>query len=1066
MADTEIAELPGSPESPEPDPPSRGPRGPIAWMTHNSVASNLLMFVLVVAGIVGALSTKQEVFPEFSTDKVSVTVAYPGASPKEVEQGIVLAVEERVRGIDGVKRVNATAREGSGTVTVDLLLDADPETVLADVKNEVDRITTFPEEAEAPTVALAKNRRQVISLVLAGDQELATLHEIAEKVRADLLANEEITSLELDGVPPLEVSVEIPRQTLRKYGLSLQQIAGEVSASSLELPGGELETPRGEINVRVADRKREGHELRDVIVSRTAQGADVSLGEIATITDGYEDIDREALFDGKPAVRVTVYRVGDQTPASVAKAVHEYAETLRAELPDNIDVAVWQDDSEILEQRMDLLLENAALGLVLVVVILALFLDLRLAFWVALGIPISFLGSFVVLGSTDFSINMITLFAFIVTLGMVVDDAIVVGERTFALREKGLSAVDASIAAAREMVVPVTFAILTTVAAFSPLFFVPGTMGKIFKLIPAVVVSVLVLSLLESFFVLPAHLAHSKAGDDKPLKPWWQTPLASLQRAVAAGLQFFIHRIYRPLLEAAVRNRYLTLGASVAVLILTIGYVASGRVPFNFFPPIEGDVVRAQARLPYGSPLEETERVRGLLEQAADDALAELGDPDDRRGMYTRVGEEAPQMGPGGGDPEQGSHIVEVEINLVPVDDRPFGAEAYAAAWQKHTPEIAGLESMSFNAAMGPSAGAAVALQLGHVDDEVLARASDELTAILREYSELKNVRNGWAEGKPQLDFHLRPQARALGLTSTEVARQIRASFHGAEAIREQRDRNEVKVVVRLPRSQRVSEHAIEALRIRTPAGGWVPLAYVATYERTKAATSINREDGRRQVTVSAELAPGVESSREVLADLEKNVYDELEEKFPGLTIAMVGQQREQKEAFVALGKNYAVALFVIFGLLAVPFRSYVQPVIVMAVIPFGFVGAIAGHMLMGISLSIMSMFGLVALSGVVVNDSLVLIDASNRVRATGKDAHDSIVEAGMTRLRPILLTSLTTFFGLVPMITETSVQAQFLIPMAVSLGFGVLLVTVIALVVVPAFYLIAEDVRGLFNRR
>ena len=1061
MADTEI------PAEPEPDPapdPAPRQRGPIAWMANNSVAANLLMFVLVVAGIVGALSTKQEVFPEFSKDTVSVTVAYPGASPKEVEQGIVLAVEERVRGIDGVKRVNSTAREGSGTVTVDLLLDADPETVLADVKNEVDRITTFPAEAEEPTVALAKSRRQVISLVLAGDQELRTLHDIAEKVRADLLANEEITSLELEGVPPLEVAIEIPCQTLRKYGLSLQQVAGEVSASSLELPGGELETPRGEINVRVADRKREGHELRDVIVTRTAQGADVTLGEISTITDGYEDIDREARFDGRPAVRVTVYRVGDQTPASVAQAVHEYAETLRGELPDNIDIAVWQDDSEILEQRMDLLLENAALGLVLVVVILALFLDLRLAFWVALGIPISFLGSFVILGSTDFSINMITLFAFIVTLGMVVDDAIVVGERTFALREKGLSPMAAAVAAAREMVVPVTFAILTTVAAFAPLFFVPGTMGKIFKLIPAVVVSVLVLSLLESFFVLPAHLAHSKAGASKP-KPWWRSPVGALQRVVAKGLQAFIHRVYRPLVLVAIRNRYLTLGVSFAVLILTIGFVASGRVPFNFFPAIEGDVVRVQARLPYGSPLEDTERVRSILEQAAGDALDELGDEDDRRGTYTRLGEEAPQMGPESGDPERGSHIVEVEVNLVPVDERPFGAEDFAAAWEEHTPEIAGLESISFVAAMGPSAGAAVAVQLGHVDNDILAGASAELTSVLHEYSELKNVRNGWAEGKPQLDFHLRPQARALGLSSTEVARQIRAAFHGAEAIREQRDRNEMKVVVRLPRAQRVSEHAIEALRIRTPAGGWVPLAYVATHERTRAATSINREDGRRQVTVSAELAPGVESSREVLADLDQTVYPELENKYPGLTIAMVGQQREQKETFVALGKNYAVALFVIFALLAVPFRSYVQPAIVMVVIPFGFVGAIAGHLLMGISLSIMSMFGLVALSGVVVNDSLVLIDASNRVRAAGKNAHDAIVEAGMSRLRPILLTSLTTFFGLMPMITETSVQAQFLIPMAVSLGFGVLFVTVIALVVVPAAYLIAEDIRSIFTR-
>lgn len=1044
--------------------PSEGKRqvgGAVAWMARNSVASNLLMAVLVIAGIIGAFRTKQEVFPEFTQDRVNVNVVYPGASPKEVEQGLVLAVEERVRGIDGVKRVKSTAREGSATVSVDLLLDADPEQVLADVKSEVDRIQTFPEESEEPTIALAKNRKQVISLVIAGDQDLRTLHDIAERVRADLLADPEVTSLELEGVPPLEVAVEIPLQTLRKYGLSPQQVAVQIGAASTDLPGGELETGRGEVNVRVADRKSEGYEFRDVILTRTAQGAEVTLGEIATIHDGYEDIDRSAIFNGKPAVRITVYRVGDQTPASVADAVHAYAETLKAELPSNVEIAVWQDDSEILRQRMDLLLKNAAQGLVLVVLILALFLDLRLAFWVALGIPISFLGSFVVLGSTDFSINMITLFAFIVTLGMVVDDAIVVGERVFAMREEGRSPADAAVAAAREMVVPVTFAILTTVAAFSPLFFVPGTMGKIFKLIPAVVVAVLVLSLLESFFVLPAHLAHSKAPVGKDGKKR-RSVIGWVQGKVAAGLAFFTQRIYRPLVLAAVRNRYLTIGISVAVLVATIGAVAGGRVPFNFFPQIEGDIVKAQARLPYGSPTQETARVKSLLEAAADEALAELGQPEDRRGTYTRLGEEAPGVGPGSGDPEIGSHIVAVEINLVPGEERSFTAADFGAAWEKHTPEIAGLESISFNSASGPSAGAAVAIQLGHNDEAVLAAASRRMTEILGEYRELTNTRNGWAEGKPQLDFHLRPQARALGLTSNDVARQIRAAFHGAEAVREQRGRNEVKVVVRLPEEQRASEHAIDALRVRTATGGWVPLPYVATYERGRAATSITREDGQRQVTVTAELAPGIESSREVLADLNKTVLPQLREEYPDLVIDMAGAQREQKETFVALGSNYAVGMFVIFALLAIPFRSYVQPLIVMAVIPFGFVGAIGGHMFMGIGLSIMSMFGLVALSGVVVNDSLVLIDASNRIRARGKSAHDAIIEAGVTRLRPILLTSLTTFFGLVPIISETSVQAQFLVPMAVSLGFGVLLVTLIALVVVPALYMIVEDLRGL----
>ena len=421
-------------------------------------------------------------------------------------------------------------------------------------------------------------------------------------------------------------------------------------------------------------------------------------------------------------------------------------------------------------------------------------------------------------------------------------------------------------------------------------------------------------------------------------------------------------------------------------------------------------------------------------------------------------------MGPSPGEPESGGHIVSVEINLVPPDDRTFNSGAFLATWQEHVPEIAGLESISFSAAMGPSSGEPVAVALKHEDTEVLAEASGELFDALLGYKELINVRNGYADGKPQLDFHLRAEARALGLTGAMVAQQLRAAFYGAEALREQRDRDEVKIVARLPEAQRSSEHDLAKLQIRTPAGGYVPLAYVADFERGAAATTITREDGIRYVTVTAELAPGIASAREVLANLDEDVLPQLRERYSGLTVGAVGQQREQQETFKALGQNYLLGLFVIFALLAIPFRSYIQPVIVMFVIPFGLIGAVGGHVVTGYSLSLMSMFGIVALSGVVVNDSLVLIDATNRLTAQGRPAREAIIEAGATRFRPILLTSLTTFFGLVPMILETSVQAQFLVPMAVSLGFGVLFVTVIVLLVVPALYSIIEDVRDLFR--
>ncbi|MCX4247909.1 efflux RND transporter permease subunit [Paraliomyxa miuraensis] len=1038
-------------------------KGALAWMARNHVAANLLMFLMIVGGIFGVLGTKQEVFPEFDLDMITVSVPYPGAAPAEVEQGILLAIEERVRGLDGVKRIKSTAREGSGSVSVELLLDAEPDQVLADVKNEVDRITTFPEQAEQPTVSLAKRRRQVVSLILSGNQDLRALHELAEDARRGLLATGSITQVELEGVPPLEIAVEVPGEELQRYGLTLQQIANEISAASLELPGGGIDTTKGEILVRVSDRRRAGHELEDLVLRGTAKGGQVRLGDIATISDGYEDTDQYSLFGGHPAVRLTAYRVGDETPTQVSKAVRAYAEQLQQRLPEGLHVNVWNDDSEVLQARIDLLTRNATMGLVLVLVVLALFLDMRLAFWVSLGIPTSFLAAFLVLGGTDLSINMITLFAFIVTLGMVVDDAIVVGDRTYSLMDEGYTPRQAAVLAAREMAMPVTFSILTTVAAFAPLFFVPGTMGKVFYMIPTVVVAVLMLSLVESFLVLPAHLGHLRpTGTRLPRRGLLGLP-GAVRRAVARGLAWTTDQVYRPLAALLIRYRYITFATSLAGFILTVGYVASGKIPFNFFPQLPGDLVIVQARLPYGAAIESTEQVRKELEDALDATIEEFG-RQNVRGVFTRMGQAAPQQGPAAGDAQVGSHLVALEVALVPSQERSFDSEAFSARWQERVPPLPGIEALTFQSSVGPGAGQAVAVQLEHSDTELLAEISEHIVEVLREYPVLRNINNEYSSGKPQLDFRLRPEARSLGLSTNDIARQLRASFFGAEAIREQRGRNELRIMVRLPEQQRSSEHDLDTLMIRTPRGGEVPLHYVAELDRGRAATAIYREDGHRTITVSAELAVGVDSSREVITDLQKNVFPALLEANPGLEIGLAGAQREQAESFAALGKGFVFALIVIFGLLAVPLRSYIQPVIIMAVIPFGFIGAILGHVGLGYGLSIMSAMGLVALSGVVVNDSLVLIDAVNRERSHGKPAMQAIIDGAAGRIRAILLTSLTTFFGLVPMIAETSVQARFLIPMAISLAFGVMFSTFIVLLVVPALYMMIEDLRALFG--
>lgn len=1037
--------------------------GPVAWMVDNPVTANLIMFLLFVGGLLGLTSVKQEIFPAFDLDMVVVAVPYPGASPEEVEQGIVLAVEEAVRGVDGVKRVTGTASEGVGTVRVELLLSADPQKVFSDVKNEIDRITTFPEEAEEPQVTLAATRSRVVSLVIHGDVDLATLHGLAEQSRAALLASGEVTQVDIEGVPALEISVEVPRATLEAYGLTLESVAQAITASSLELPGGSLKTDGGELLVRVADRKRSGAELADVVVRADAQGGQVRLGDIATIRDGFAEVDQASSFDGQPAVRVTAFRVGDETPQDVAAAVRAERDRLQAVLPPTIGTQLWDDDSKLLEGRIDLLVSNARMGLVLVVLVLALFLNLRLAFWVAMGIPISFLGTFALMPALGVSINMISLFALIVTLGMVVDDAIVVGENTFEKLERGMDRRTAAIEGAREMGVPVTFAILTTVAAFAPMFFVPGVFGKIFGIMPIIVISVLGISLFESFFILPAHLGH---GTDKPPGPLMARIVAG-QARFAKFFQWFTESVYRPQLAWAIRYRYVVMSSSAALLLASCGLVGGGVVPFSFFPKIEGDVVTASVRMPYGVPVARTQEVLRVLEGSAAQALAEMDATGAVDGQLATLGEigDGSTMGMGAG--EVGSHLLAYQVQFVGSDERDFTVADFQARWQALTPQLAGVEVLAFTSDIGPAAtAAAVDVQLSHPDTAVLAAASAELTEQLRTFSDLTQVENGYASGKDQLDFELRPEARAMGLTTFEVARQLRAAFYGAEALREQRDRNEIKVMVRLPKEQRLSEHDIEALQIRTPAGGQVPLAYVAEFRRDRAPTSITRESGRRVVDVTADLAPGVASNQAVLSSLEESTLPALRARHPGLATDLVGQQREQNESLANLGRGYLMALFAIYALLAIPFKSYSQPAVVMSAIPFGIVGAVLGHLVMGYELSIISIFGIIALSGVVVNDSLVLIDAVNeRRRSHGDGPLDAVMWAGPRRLRPIFLTSITTFLGLAPMILETEVQARFLIPMAISLGFGVLFSTAVTLLLVPALYISLEDWHHLVDR-
>jgi multidrug efflux pump subunit AcrB len=1040
--------------------PGKLTKGPIRWMAGNSVASNLLMLVLLVGGFMAASRIKQEVFPEFALDIVSVTVPYPGASPDEVEKGIVKVIEEVVRGLDGVEEVSSSAQEGVGVVRAELIVGAAPQKLTQEIRQEIDRIRTFPEEAEEPSVVLMTQRRSVLSLVLYGDQDEAVLRELAEQVRDRLLTSPDITQVGLSGVRPLEISIEVSQENLRAYNLTLTQIAQRIRAAAVELPGGGIKTRGGEILVRMKERRDYGRQFEDIPIVTANDGTDVRLGDIATIVDGFEDVDRFATYDGKPAVMLNVYRVGEQTPIQVADAVREKLEEIKPDLPPGIDVDIRRDFSEFYSQRIDLLLRNGALGLALVLVMLALFLEVRLAFWVTMGIPISFLGSFLLLPVLGVTINMISLFAFIIALGIVVDDAIVVGENVYEYHQQGMPFWKAAVRGARDVALPVTFSILTNIAAFMPMFFVPGTTGKVFKTIPAVVVVVFTISLVECLFVLPAHLSHQRDRRNGILG--W---LHRGQQRFSGWIARMIRDGYGPFLDRVLRHRYVTLSIGAAVLSVTIGYIASGRMGMTLFPRVESDIAIATAVLPDGSSVKETETVRDRLLRAAKAVAEAHGGEDLVRGIFAEIGGGGGASGwAGGGGGVSGGHIVEVSIYLTPPEQRPIGTKGLVDLWRKQTGKVGGLDSLIFESDRGgPGSGAAITVELSHRDIDVLEIASTDLADALELFPEVKDVNDGFSPGKQQFDFKIRPEGQSLGLTAFEVARQVRSCFYGAEALRQQRGRNELKVMVRLPQSQRMSEYDLESLLIRTPAGREVPVHQAATSKRDRAYTVINRREGRRTVAVTADCSPPSKAGQ-IMEALKTGALPKLQTKHPGLQYGFEGKQADMKESMTSLMVGFGLAMLVIYALLAIPFRSYIQPAIIMVSIPFGIVGAVIGHLIMGYSLSIISMMGIVALAGVVVNDSLVLIDYANRQRKEGLSRHDAVHVAGVRRFRPILLTTLTTFGGLAPMIFETSRQARFLIPMALSLGYGILFATLISLLLVPCLFLIVEDIRHVFG--
>ncbi len=1039
----------------------------LSWFAKNPVAANLIMVLIIASGLLTFSGIKQEVFPEFSSDLISVTVPYLGAAPEEVEEAVCVRIEEEIQSLEGIKRVTSRASEGLGTVTIELFPGTDVRKLLDDVKARVDAIDTFPEETEKPIIQELLNRRQVINVAVSGDTDEKTLRILSDKIREEILLLPGITQAQVANVRPYEISIEVSEQALRRFDLTFDEVAQAIRRSSIDLPGGSIKTQGGEVLLRTKGQAYIGREFEEIILRTRPDGSRVLVGDVAKVVDGFAETDQSARFDGNPSALIQVFRVGDEDALQVASAVKKYVQETQKKMPEGIALTIWNDDSEVLKSRLDLLYKNGRSGLILVFLLLALFLRLRLAFWVALGIPISFLGALWLMPTFDVSINMISLFAFILVIGIVVDDAIVVGESIFTEYEKGKSGIKAALDGLKSVAVPVVFAVLTSVAAFWPILIVEGGIGKIMRFIPIIVILTLLFSLLESLFILPSHLSHLKIKDapSKGLRGIW----TRFQTKFNTRFRQFIDKAYKPSLEFGLKFRYITLAGFLTILILTLGMVGGGWIKFVFLPRIDADNVVARLTMPLGTPVETTAVAVKRLEESAlklEDEF-DLGRPIVRH-VLAAIGEQPSLNRASGPDPASstfsGSHLGEVDIELMPSEERGLGSTVIANRWRELTGPIPDAVELNFSSSLF-TVGAPIYVQLSSADYVALREAAEKLKEKIKDYPGVYDVADSFREGKQEIKLEITPVAESLGLTLSDLGRQVRQAFYGEEVQRIQRGRDEIRVMVRYPVEERRSLANLEDKRIRTAGGIAVPYSAAAKATLGRGYSFIERTDRRRTLNITAEVDEVKANATEILADITKNVLPTLLAEYPTISYSLEGEQRDQREALASLRRGFLLALLVIYALLAIPFRSYGQPLLVMGVIPFGIVGAIWGHIAMGISLTILSFFGIVALTGVVVNDSLVMVDFINKFRQRGEDIQKAIREAGVIRFRPIILTSITTFAGLTPLLLERSLQARFLIPMAVSLAFGVLFATFITLILVPVSYQILEDVNHAFKK-
>ncbi len=1049
----------------------RGPgiteeKGIIAWFAKNSVAANLLMILIVVGGLVTVGSIRQETNPALELNTIQVRVPYLGAAPQEVEEGVILKIEDAIQDLVGIKKIRSNAFEGSGQVTIEVYADADLNQLLAEVKTRVDAISTFPALTEKPVIYKQEVNNPVIMIALHGDLDDFGRKALGNEIRDDLLRFPEVNSVIYHGDRPYEISVEVSERTLRQYGLTMSEISQAIKNTAVDMPGGTIKSDGGDILLRTKGQVYIGTEFAQIVLRTFPDGTRLTLGDIAHIEDGFVESDRFSRFNGEPNSTLQVVAGSNQNEIETSRVVKEYIEKKRAELPDGVHISTWIDLPRYLEGSLDRMKGNIINGAILVFIVLSLFLRMKVAFWVMVGLPICFLGALWLMPTWPVTINTMSLFGFIIVLGIVVDDAIIIGESAYTKIRADGHTLDNIIKGAHRVAIPATFGVLTTIAAFAPMLFIGGVVGPFFEAMAFVVILCLAFSLIESKLILPAHLVHAKIPDideedlfrpQRTIGFFERFPrfFLKIQRYVQHGLHRLIHDIYKPWLERAVDNRGLTVAVFAAMLILTIGLMASGIARVVVFPEFEQDFIQVRMEMQPGSPPAARDAAATKIQQALLDINAEYvrENPDSlpvirHIGMWT---------------PSDTSAMAVVEL---PFDEaRPYNMTEVTAMWRERVGEMPGLKELKFIAVGHIGGGAPLSFRLNGSNMDMLEAAADEIATELAKFDGVFDIVNSADQGAEEIQLKIKPEAEALGLTMSSLGRQVRQAFYGEEAQRIQRGKDELKVMVRYPISERRSIADLENMRIRTPGGEEVPFRDVAEVTYGKGYSRISRIDRERTITVDADIDPAVVEPGQVIRTMSAEFIPELLSRYPGVKYGLEGASQDQVEFIRRINIAALAALFLIFGLIAIPLHSYSQPLIIMSVIPFGAIGAVIGHIIMGHAISMFSIFGLIALGGVVVNDSLILVDFINKARIEGMALRDAVIESGTARFRAIVLTSFTTAAGLIPIIIETDPQAQAIIPTAISIGYGIVFATVITLFLIPALYMLQEDGFAAFRR-